>query len=69
MSHRNELTHPFCTRGCSSKTAAAIVSDVRTADGDAIKVDLEHKDGQAPSVLLPYHTTDATQHIKYGQLD
>jgi hypothetical protein len=48
--------------------AAAVVADVRTADGDAIKVDLEHVDGQALSVLLPYRKANAGQPVEYGQI-
>jgi hypothetical protein len=47
--------------------AAAIVADVRSGDSDAIKVDLEHADGQALSVLLPYRKTTAGQ-PEYGQI-
>lgn len=48
--------------------AAAVVADVRTADGDAIKVDLEHAEGQTLSVLVPYHRTNVDQRIEYGQI-
>jgi hypothetical protein len=34
--------------------AVAICSDVRLPDSDAVRVELEHRDGQAMAVLLPY---------------
>jgi hypothetical protein len=34
--------------------AFAVCSDVRLPDSDAIRVELEHQDGQAMAVLLPY---------------
>jgi hypothetical protein len=33
--------------------AAAVVSDVRRSDSDAVRVELEHEEGQAITVLLP----------------
>lgn len=52
------------TRACS------IVTDVRLQDlgSDAIQVDLEHVDGHALTVLLPYTTKRPSDRIEYGQL-
>jgi hypothetical protein len=36
--------------------AAAVVSAVATPEGDAVRVDLEHVDGSALAVLVPYAT-------------
>jgi hypothetical protein len=47
--------------------AGAVVTDVRTGDGeDAIRVDLEHAEGQALAVLLPYTKGRLDQEISYG---
>jgi hypothetical protein len=34
--------------------AVAICSDVRLPDSDAVRVELEHRDGHAMAVLMPY---------------
>lgn len=49
--------------------AGAVVTDVRLEDGrDAIRVELEHVDGQALAVLLPYVKTGRDETIEFGQL-
>lgn len=50
--------------------AGAIVADVRAAElgGDAIQVDLEHAEGHALTVLLPYTTDRLPKGIDYGPL-
>jgi hypothetical protein len=47
--------------------AAAIVADVSTADGDAIRVELEHAEGHALTVLLPYEKRPGGT-VEYGQI-
>jgi len=46
--------------------AVALTSDVRIADSDAIRVELEHSEGIAISVLLRYHPNGSG--IEYGTL-
>jgi hypothetical protein len=48
--------------------AAAVVADVRLPDGDAIQVELEHTEGPALTVLLPYSKKRFGSGIDYGQL-
>lgn len=49
--------------------AAAVVSNVKTPGvGDAIAVDLEHAEGQALHVLLPYATRRMRKGADFGQL-
>jgi hypothetical protein len=49
--------------------AGAIVSDVRMPDGsDAVRVDLEHAEGPALTVLLPYAKRRLSKRIDYGQV-
>lgn len=45
--------------------AAALVSDVRLADSDALRVELEHKEGQAIVVLLPYRKKRLRRGVDY----
>jgi hypothetical protein len=47
--------------------AAAVVSDVRLADSDAVRVELEHADGHAIVALLPYRKK-LLRRIEYGQM-
>ncbi|MDJ0663973.1 MAG: hypothetical protein QNJ75_05390 [Acidimicrobiia bacterium] len=48
--------------------AAALVSDVRLVDTDAIRVETEHVEGQAIEALLPYKTSRLRRTVKYGSL-
>lgn len=50
--------------------AGAVVADVRLSDqgSDAIRVDLEHAEGHALTVLLPYTKKKLRRGIDYGQI-
>jgi len=50
--------------------AGAVVADVRVRDldSDAIQVDLEHADGHALTVLLPYAKKRLSKKVEFGQL-
>jgi hypothetical protein len=49
--------------------AAAVIADVRLTDGgDAIRVELEHTEGPALTILLPYSKKRFGRGIDYGQL-
>ncbi len=49
--------------------ACAVVADVRLPDGaDAIRVELEHREGVAMAILLPYSTRQPGQRREYGPL-
>jgi hypothetical protein len=51
-----------------SLRAAALVADVRTGESDAVRVELEHRDGHAICVLLPYRKLRLRRGIDYGDL-
>jgi hypothetical protein len=47
--------------------AAAFVAPVETADGDAVRVELEHRDGGPPlELLLPYRTKKLGTRVQFG---
>jgi hypothetical protein len=48
--------------------AVAVVTDVRLTDYDAIRVELEHRDGQSIEVLLPYDNTRVGEGVEFGAL-
>jgi hypothetical protein len=48
--------------------AVGICSDVRATDSDAIRVDLEHSEGAAMAVLLPYSKKRFGRGIEYAAL-
>ena len=48
--------------------AVAVTSDVRVSDSDAIRVELEHRDGIAIAVMLRYRSLNGNGDIEYGAL-
>lgn len=48
--------------------AVAVVSDVRLADSDAIRVETEHVEGHAFAAFLPYKTKRLLRRVEYGSL-
>jgi hypothetical protein len=48
--------------------AAALVADVRVDSSDAIRVEMEHRDGHAMTVLMPYKKKRLGRGIEYASL-
>lgn len=48
--------------------AVGIVVDVRLSNSDAIRVELEHSEGPAMAVLLPYTKKRFRRGVEYGEL-
>ena len=48
--------------------AAVVVADVSTPEGDAIRAELEHADGHAIAVFLPYSKKRFSRGVDYGEL-
>jgi hypothetical protein len=53
----------------SELRAAVFVSDVATAEGDAIRAEVEHREGPALVVLAPYSTRRLRRAKVYGELE
>jgi hypothetical protein len=51
-----------------SLRAAAYVADVRVEGGDAIRVELEHSEGVAIVVLVPYSRSRLRKSVKVGEM-
>lgn len=51
-----------------SLRAIALVADVRAGESDAVRVELEHCDGHAICVLLPYRKKRLRRGIDFGDL-
>jgi hypothetical protein len=51
-----------------SLRAVAICSDVRLRDSDAVRVELEHQDGQVIAVLMPYRKRRFGGGVEYDDL-
>ena len=52
----------------TSLRAVAFVSDDRLSDTDAVRVELEHSDGHAMAVYLPYKTKRGRRVVEFGSL-
>jgi hypothetical protein len=48
--------------------AAAFVADVRADGSDAVRVELEHQEGVALEVLLPYRRSRFTKAVTFGKM-
>lgn len=48
--------------------AVALVSDVRLSDSDAVRVELEHREGQAMAVFLPYKKKRMRRGVEYSDM-
>lgn len=48
--------------------AVATCFDVRLPDSDAVRVELEHQEGQTIAVLLPYKKKRFGRGVEYGEL-
>jgi len=56
------------THDRDSLRAIAVVADVRTAGSDAVRVELEHREGHAIVILLPYRKKRLGRGIEYAPL-
>jgi hypothetical protein len=52
----------------SDPRAVAICADVRLEDSDAVRIELEHRDGQAMAVLMSYKKKRLGRGVEYQDL-
>jgi hypothetical protein len=48
--------------------AGAVVATIRTSDGDAVRIDLEHAEAHALTILVPYSKKRFKKTVEFGQL-
>jgi hypothetical protein len=60
------LLYEAAANSAESLRAVAFVSAVRVSDADAIRVELEHKEGISMAVVLPYERDASAESIAVG---
>jgi len=76
IQERNGRRASRCSTSLSRATASsatglravALVADVRAVGSDAIRVEIEHREGQAMFVLMPYKRRRLKRGVDYGDL-
>ena len=54
-------------RGSARLRAVVLAADVRVGEADAVRVDLEHVEGEALAALFPYVRDDETTEVTFGE--
>ena len=52
----------------AERRAFAFVADVRASGGDAVRVEVEHREGTALVVLMPYSRSRFKKTVEFGQM-
>ena len=62
----------FCMKAlgatCGTRRAFAFVADVRANASDAVRIELEHQEGAAIVVLVPYSRNRLDREVTFGQI-
>ena len=53
---------------CGTRRAFAFVADVRANASDAVRIELEHQEGAAIVVLVPYSRNRLDREVTFGQI-
>lgn len=62
------LLHQGARESAGTRRAVAFVADVRVECGDAIRVELEHREGTSLALVIPYTRSRFRKTISLGQM-
>jgi hypothetical protein len=62
------LLYQGARESAGTRRAVAFVADVRIEDGDAIRVELEHREGTSLALVIPYTRSRFRKTISLGQM-
>ena len=74
LAHEPRLEAPAALRSGGAervrggRRAVAVVADARTADSDAVRVELEHREGTCLFVLQPYSRSRLRKKVTFGAM-
>jgi hypothetical protein len=63
-----QALHDGARVSCGTRRAFAFVADVRADAVDAVRVELEHQEGTAIVVLVPYGRSEVTKEVTFAQM-
>jgi len=55
-------------QSCATRRAVAFATDVKASDSDAIRVELEHREGTALTLVVPYSRSRMKKTVTLGQM-
>lgn len=63
-----DLLHEAARESAGTLRAVAFVADVRIERGDAIRIELEHREGTSLALVIPYTRSRFSKTISLGQM-
>jgi len=63
-----QALHDGARVSCGTRRAFAFVADVRAGAVDAVRLELEHQEGTALVMLVPYGRSEVTKEVTFGQM-
>jgi len=62
-----ELLYAGARQRAENNRAFAFVVGVRTPNGDAVRIEAEHSEGQSLQMLIPYHRVKMRRNVQFGE--